>query len=137
MKLILTVFLLHYLADWILQSPKMGREKSSKFKVLCTHILIIFITLFLGTLYFLNPLQALYLSLINALTHAIIDWNIWRLYRITVYLRHRKEIKDMGKDRAIAYLQRHWKYWLDPVFGHFLGFDQLLHFIILYLLYNQ
>jgi len=128
MDLILAAFLSHYVADWVLQGPKMGREKSSKLRVLALHISIIFITIFLGTLYFLDPLEALKLSALNALTHAVIDWNIWRLYRVSVYLRN--------KDRDIEDLQKNFKYWLDPVFGHFLGLDQLLHFVILYLIYR-
>jgi len=128
MDVILAAFLSHYLADWVLQSPKMGREKSSKLTVLAMHISIIFGIIFLGTSYFLGVQEALKLSAINALTHAIIDWNIWRFYRVSVYLRN--------KDRDIKDLQKNYKYWLDPVFGYFLGFDQLLHFIILYVIYR-
>jgi len=128
MDVVLAAFLSHYLADWVLQSPKMGREKSSKLAVLAIHISIIFGVIFLGTSYFLGVQEALKLSAINALTHAIIDWNIWRFYRVSVYLRN--------KDRDIKDLQKNYKYWLDPVFGYFLGFDQLLHFLILYVIYR-
>ena len=128
MDVILAAFLSHYVADWVLQSPKMGREKSSKLSVLAMHISIIFGIIFLGTVYFLGVQEALKLSAINALTHAIIDWNIWRFYRVSVYLRN--------KDKDIKDLQKNYKYWLDPVFGYFLGFDQLLHFLILYVIYR-
>lgn len=129
-------FVLHYLADWVLQSPKMGREKSSKLKSLAAHISIIFLTLGIGMMYFLEPVEALKLSAVNAVTHAVIDWNIWRLYRVTVWWRHRKEAHIKGKDVTVKRLQEEWKYWLDPVFGWFLGLDQLVHFVILYWIYK-
>lgn len=125
---IVVVFILHYLADWVLQSPQMGREKSSKLKVLAQHISIIFLVPALGMLFFLDPYLSFKLAAVNALTHAVIDWNIWRLYRVTVWLRNR--------DTPPEELSKNYKYWLDPVFGYFLGADQLLHFIILYLLYG-
>jgi hypothetical protein len=114
----------------------MGREKSSKYKVLAIHISIIFLTLGFGMMYFLDPAEALMLSAINALTHAAIDWNIWRLYRVTVWLRHRKEAHVKGKEATVKRLQTEWEYWKDPVFGWFLGLDQLVHFIILYWIYS-
>lgn len=128
MNIVLLSFLFHFLADWVLQSPQMGREKSSKFKVLCQHIGIIYFVLCFGMVYFIGWKEATILASINALTHAVIDWNIWRLYRVTVWARNRST--------PVSELQKNYKYWLDPVFGYFLGVDQLLHYVILYYLYG-
>jgi len=136
MKLVLATFLLHFIADWVLQSPKMGREKSSKFIVLCQHISIIFGVIFIGTLPFLDLRTAAIFSGLNALAHAVVDWNIWRFYRVTVYFRNKKMFKEKGKRETVKYLQKNFKYWLDPVFGYFLGFDQLIHYVILYVIYG-
>ena len=137
MNLVIAVFLLHFVADWVLQSPEMGRQKSNKFKVLCQHISIIFFVIFLGTIPLLGWKMAALLSLVNALTHAVVDWNIWRFYKTTVYFRNKDMFKEMGEERATAYLKRHYKYWLDPVFGYFLGTDQLIHYILLYVIYGM
>lgn len=129
MDVVVLVFLLHYLADWILQSLEMGREKSNKFNVLCQHIFVIFLVIFAGTIPLLGLEQAAVFSGANALTHAVIDWNIWRIYRLTVKLRHPKVPEDE--------LRKTFKFWEDPVFGHFLGLDQLAHYVILYLIYGS
>ena len=128
MKFMILLFLGHFFADWVLQPPKMGKEKSEKLNVLFIHISIIFAVPAVIGFFFLPWYESLGLSLLNALTHAVIDWNIWRGYRVTVKLRNR--------DKSIEELKANYKYWLDPVFGYFLGFDQIAHVIILYLIYQ-
>lgn len=140
MNIVIAAFLLHYLADWILQSCEMGRQKSNKFKVLCQHISIIFAVICVGTIPIIGFWNAVGLSLLNALTHAVIDWYIWRGYKATVWMR-RKEFLPKGEgilksEDEMTWLKENFKYWEDPVFGHFLGADQLFHYIILYLIYG-
>lgn len=128
MNIVIAAFLLHYLADWILQSLEMGRQKSNKLSVLCQHISVIFLVIFVGTIPMLGVEQAAIFSGANAITHAIIDWNIWRVYKLTVKFRYPKVPEEE--------LRKTFKFWEDPVFGHFLGFDQLAHYIILYVIYG-
>ena len=73
-------------------------------------------------------MDAMGLSFINAVTHFLIDGVIWRLYRVTVWLRNR--------DKCRTELANNYKYWVDPVFGWFLGFDQLLHYIVVVVVYG-
>jgi hypothetical protein len=120
--------MLHFLADWVLQGPGMGRKKSESYKVLLLHIAIIWATLAIGMLTHLSLWDSILLSFLNAVTHLIIDGCIWRLYRVVVWARNYKTCK--------VKLANDYKYWLDPVFGWFLGFDQLLHFMVLYWLYS-
>ena len=136
MNLMVTVFVCNFLADWVFQPPKMGREKSNNINTLGLHILIIFATVFAGALFHLDFITALLLSALNAATHAIIDWNIWRGYKYYVYFKNRHLEPVLGRQGLINKLKRTHKYWIDPVFGYILGFDQLLHFVILYVIFS-
>ncbi len=84
----------------------MALKKSEDTLFLFKHCFIIYIVLFIGTF---NPLFAL----INAATHALIDWNIWRAYK-------------KGKSK-------NFKFWTDRWFYTTLGFDQLIHTSVLIL----
>lgn len=148
------IFLLHFVADWALQSKYMSREKSNKLSVLLQHIGVHFIVFFFGGLLLLSPMQALMFSLANAVVHGVVDWYLWRFYKISVYVRRTKLIpaekyKEWGieprdlsyteymemlknqdfneENEEIKYLKDQFKYWDDYWFGFMLGFDQLLH----------
>lgn len=148
------VFFLHFMADWALQSKEMGRQKSNKFTVLLAHAGIHFLVFFFGGLLIFNPMNALLFSAANAAVHGLVDWYLWRFYKISVYFRRHKLIpaekyeewgitpKDMSyqeykqafKDQAnipdteeMDYLRNEFKFWDDYWFGFMLGFDQLLH----------
>jgi len=150
------IFILHFIADWALQSKEMSKEKSNKVLVLLQHAGIHLVVFFFGTLIILNPAQALMFSACNAAVHAIIDWYLWRTYKVSVfYRRHRlipkekyaewnmtpkemtlSDYKEMMKNQDLtqdteemAYLKTEFKYWDDYWFGFMLGFDQLLHAI--------
>lgn len=149
-------FMLHFVADWALQSKEMGREKSNKFSVLLQHAGVHLVVFFFGALIFLNPAQALMFSAANAAVHAIIDWYLWRLYKLSVYHRRDKLIpqekyeewgvtpKEMSYQEYIEmlknkdftqvseemnWLKTEFKFWDDYWFGFTLGFDQMLHAI--------
>ena len=100
------ILALHFIADFLCQSREMALKKSVDKHILFNHCFIIFIVLSLGTF---NILFALF----NAITHAFIDWNIWRVYRINK--------------------QQDFEFWKDHWFYVTIGFDQLLHTSLLML----
>ncbi|NVM46737.1 MAG: DUF3307 domain-containing protein [Candidatus Lokiarchaeota archaeon] len=103
---ILLALLVHFVADFILQSREMGQKKSSSIKWLSLHISIIFICFLPFGLEF---------ALYNALIHAIIDGSIWNLYKYSVYKRDKTATKET------------WKYYEDHWFYTTIGLDQFLH----------
>ena len=148
------VFLLHFIADWALQPKEMSRQKSNKFLVLLQHAGVHLVVFFFGALIILNPAQALMFSAANAAVHAIIDWYLWRVYKLSVFYRREKLIpaekyiewgitpkeldyddykemlknQDFTKDTPeMKYLKEDFKFWDDYWFGFMLGFDQFLH----------
>jgi hypothetical protein len=96
----------HFIADFICQSRKMGKYKSSSIYWLSAHILIIF-SLF-------TPF-GLKFAIKNALIHMLIDGTIWNGYKLSVKLRDKNATAST------------WKYWKDHWFYVTIGFDQLLH----------
>lgn len=115
MKLSL-LFITHFVADFLLQSRKMGKNKSSSWKYLGMHISIIFAAFLPFGIKF---------AVLNALIHAIIDKNIWNLYKLSAGYRISK---ISGKNTSkFAELVQTWPYWEDHWFYATIGFDQLLH----------
>ena len=123
---------LHFIADFLLQSREMGKKKSSELRWLLAHLSIQF-TVFL--------LVGWKFALVNALIHGLIDWNIWKLYKLFVHLRLDKRTSIEYAVRFV-YTQKHnkrWRkamynrhvknfqYWEDHWFYATIGFDQLLH----------
>lgn len=94
------LFVGHFVGDFLLQSRKMGKDKSTNFTVLLDHLLRLHGTIFtfsviplvfiarqkfpeegaMSQLY-IAVVSALYLSYLNTMIHGIIDWNIWRVYK--------------------------------------------------------
>lgn len=72
MNLFYAVLIVHFIADFLLQSREMGKRKSSESKYLLAHLAIQFACFALFGLKF---------AFYNALVHGIIDWNIWRIYK--------------------------------------------------------
>lgn len=130
------LLLLHFVADFLLQNREMGQKKSEDFKWLFYHISIQFIIFAVGGfLVFENPFP---FAILNALVHGLIDWNIWKLYKMSVYVRtteEREEHKGSLED-WMKHLKSTWKYWEDHWFYATIGFDQLLHTITIVLLYG-
>jgi len=58
--------------------------------------------------------QGVLFALLNVIAHGIIDWNIWKLYKFTVLIRH------PGADIHFAYYD-------DSMFYNFIALDQALH----------
>lgn len=127
--MLILMLIVHFIADFLLQTREMGKNKSTSWKFLLQHIGIIFICFLPFGLVF---------SLCNALIHLVIDKFIWNVYKWHAkkmmtyiensdpYLRRNKVYKYLdgctcGESGPI------WHYWEDPVFYSFIGFDQLLH----------
>lgn len=120
--LIIYLFVLHFLADFILQPREMGRRKSSDFGYLAVHVGIQ-IGVFLVGLWIVTGsfMFALIFAVLNGLIHGIVDAFIWKGYAASVWLRR--------KDRSMTVkeLKVSWKYWDDHWFYVTIGLDQLLH----------
>lgn len=165
--MIVTMMGAHLVADTFLQSREEAKKKSEDKKVLFKHVKTNFFvtagflfivytiqtmittytygldTVFVIIASFLNSFGALVQAFWNAAIHALIDWNIWRLYKKKVvgnnenfkkYLRkntdHSEEhIQAMGK----ADLQN-FRFWEDPWFFHTIMIDQFLHYLTIVLL---
>lgn len=114
---------IHFIADFLLQSREMGKKKSTDPSWLIKHLGI----QFLAFLLFLAPileLNAIWFAFLNAVIHGIIDWNIWRLYKIHAY----RSIADNPNHPLLTGNPAEpWKYWEDHWFYATIGFDQLLH----------
>jgi len=114
--IIAKLFVLHFVADFILQSREMGKKKSSEWRWLAAHLAIQF-TVFL--------LVGWKFALANALIHGIIDKNIWNLYKLSVLWRCPEFAKISTEDQAA------FPFWEDHLFYATIGFDQLLHALTL------
>lgn len=124
------LFFLHFLADFVLQPREMGRKKSEQVKYLAHHLLIQWVVFFFGLMLIMPDHFALF-ALVNTLVHGLIDWNIWNLYKISVWKRRRSEIELIGREE----FKKTWKYWEDHWFYLTIGFDQFLHATTIVVLY--
>lgn len=113
--LLVYLYALHFVADFLLQSREMATKKSSDINVLFNHCAIQYWTIILGLCPFLGFGRACVVSASNALIHGLIDWHIWKGYKWSVAKR------DPTATPAT------WKYWEDHWFYTTIGFDQFLH----------
>lgn len=165
MLLLAYMMVLHFVADFILQSREMGQKKSVEFKWLVHHLWIQYMIFLAGLFMFfsvaamfsaswyffaLTPTQIISLAskfaLYNAVIHGIIDWNIWKFYKLSAHKRIIKQIREaykvkFGEDTAVddktlivvtapeMYQEKvkNWQYWEDHLFYTTIGFDQMLH----------
>ena len=125
------LYILHFIADFILQSREMGQKKSTEFKWLAKHLGIQFIIFFIGLIFF-DPIYAFIFATINSFFHGIIDWNIWKFYKLSVYYRIKKDPEHNLLPENKSELEK-WQYWKDHLFYTTIGFDQMLHMITLQL----
>lgn len=135
------LFLIHLVADFFMPSREMGQKKSSELKWLLHHLMIQFFMFTIGIWLmglFIADIRTLKMLLLfpilNTIIHGIIDWNIWRFYKLGVYKRLKDETKqfhlsDEDKEKWIAESGKNWQYWLDSWFYHTIGIDQFLHII--------
>lgn len=112
---LLLLLISHYIGDFILQSRKIATTKSSKLSSLFIHLTIIYCSLIPITLYLK---VSLFIPLLYCTLHGIQDWFIWKGYKI------------------IHSIQLRTAYYEDHLFYSTIGFDQLLHTIILLYLYQ-
>lgn len=125
--MLIYLMVLHFVADFLLQSREMGKKKSSEFVWLLRHLLIQGCVMYAGLTPFLwmglsGPKYLLF-PLMNLVIHGIIDWNIWNLYKYSAFKRGAKADGS-------------WQYWEDHLFYVTIGFDQLLHSITIIVLWN-
>lgn len=135
MKILLICIAIHFVADFLLQSREMGQKKSSEPAWLFYHLGIQYFMFTSGLMFFVGPILAVKFALFNTLIHGIIDWNIWRLYKVSAYLRIQNIVaKKHGiwtqppeEDVNIKAETAAWKYWEDHWFYTTIGLDQALH----------
>lgn len=122
------LIVIHVLFDFVFQSREVAKNKSSKLSYLIPHLFILFIGLSiyakLSGRY--TPIQGQVFVIWNIVFHGIIDWNIWRLYKLyTGY--------QIKKGRRTNLLQgadqngEQYRYWDDSTFYNFIAIDQALH----------
>lgn len=109
------LIVIHVVFDFVLQSRNTAKNKSSSFSYLAGHLFIILFGLLLyGVLCGYTKEQGLYFAILNTIAHGLIDWNIWRLYKLSVARRYPSA--DMS-----------FEYYNDSMFYNFIAFDQALH----------
>jgi hypothetical protein len=113
------MILAHFVSDFLLQTRRMGKEKSENENVLFMHIAIVFLCFL--------PFGWL-LSLANAMVHMLIDRHIWRAYKWYA--------KRSIKNGSPLFVYGEYKYWEDKWFYTTIGFDQTLHILTIAGLYQ-
>lgn len=134
------LFVLHFIADFLLQSREMGKKKSKELKWWAAHISIQFLVFLFGLWDFVGPDVALKFAALNAIIHGVIDATIWNVYGWFVFQRTFKEASQGGikwqKKKHVEWLKKNWSYWEDHWFYTTIGFDQLLHTLTLLAVWN-
>jgi hypothetical protein len=138
--LLVYLFFLHFVADFLLQSREMGKNKSSNWTYLAGHLLIQFSVVVLGTVAVIGIEKAMALSFINAAVHGVIDWHIWRGYKVLAHYRLLKQAAvdatnmpnwnipyETRKGECYAKRLKEFQYWEDHWFYATIGLDQFLH----------
>lgn len=146
MLMIILLFTCHYLADWLLQSLKMGKEKSEKFIVLLQHISIHFVVFVVLVSLFYDVEKGLIIATLNAIIHGMVDWFIWRGYKMTVWKRrylflpeslNKPADNTKEETQQLLWLKENFRYWDDHTFSLFLGVDQFIHYVSLVLIWGM
>jgi len=133
--------ILHYTADFQLQSRDMAKNKSTNVLVLFKHALIIFtvFTLGLGIAYGRKfGVNVWIFSFLNAIIHMFIDGTIWNIYKWLVTRKLEKDVVGVIKldpEQHYPPIQiipiekrlKEYKFWEDSMFYDTIGLDQFLH----------
>jgi hypothetical protein len=138
MKMLLLAITIHFVADFLLQSREMGQKKSSEPAWLIQHLMIQHVAFMFGFAPFIGFHLSIVFATYNALVHGVIDWYIWRIYKLFVGYQLKKHtlqiVPELGlperrEDLMIELKARGaaFKYWEDHWFYSTIGFDQLLH----------
>lgn len=124
------LFVLHFIADFLLQSREMGQNKSEDTYWLACHLIIQMLVFAFGLMFVIGADRACAFAAINTVIHGVIDWNIWKLYKFSV--KRRIDVGHLQSTIEIKGLVLHeYKYWEDSWFYHTIGLDQMLHMITL------
>src|SRR5665213_3082491 len=106
------MMVLHFIADFLMQSREMGQKKSSDPRWLLKHLWIQTWVFAVGLTFFVGPLVALLFALCNSSIHGIIDWWIWKAYKLSAHLRIKKEANQYGNpEEAYKIGVERWQYW--------------------------
>lgn len=105
---IMSIIAIHWIADFVLQSDWMAKNKSSNNKALISHVSVYTITLLVFSLVFLPVEYAYIWALINGVLHLGVDYVT---SRINTYLWNKGRVHD---------------------FFVMVGFDQLIHYACLF-----
>lgn len=109
------LIIIHVIFDFLLQSRDTATNKSSNFKYLVGHLAVIYFGLLIYSLLVgYNVSQGVSFALGNTILHGIIDWNIWRLYKLSVIKR-------------FPTADAKFEYYNDSMFYNFIALDQALH----------
>lgn len=134
--ILIGIFLTHLIADFVFQSHEMAQNKSKKLSVLAQHCGIHLICfMWVGWKF----------AILNALLHAVIDWNIWRGYKMYISRKYEKENEEIDRENEVLLKAHHmlkigspptlrerrrpedYEFWADHWFYTTIGFDQFLH----------
>ena len=134
----------HFIADIVLQSRTMGKEKSKDFGWMFAHFMVIVILFFAAGLFvfrnhILAPEPAILLALVVACSHCIQDWFVWVLYRCHVKVQIANELihTNATRDYNFKYAMRNWKCLEDYWFFFTIGIDQYLHYILIVVVWGM
>ena len=119
-KMIILLLISHFIGDFALQSRKIATTKSTKLTSLSIHLGILFLSLLPIT--FLMK-ASFYIPILYCILHGIQDWFIWKGYKQFYTFR-----QSYGR-LPPPFQEDHWFYFT-------IGFDQLLHIIILLFLFK-
>lgn len=139
----ITLIILHFIADFLFQSREMGRQKSSHWGYLTLHLMIQYLVFL--------PALGFTWSLVNALVHGLIDKNIWNAYKLYAGYKIKQQMKEEGFgikpqpfyqskekfDKVFQINAQYYKYWEDHWFFVTIGFDQMLHMITLAVIWGM
>jgi hypothetical protein len=118
----------------------MGKKKSVEVEWLLRHLAIQYCVFYIALLPFFWGHRAVFFAVFNTLIHGLIDWNIWKLYKLSAHIRIKKAAAGFNPkqfhDAEEAYQDgvKNWQYWEDHWFYATIGFDQGLHAVTLILL---
>lgn len=118
-SLIISLIIIHFFSDWIMQPRRMAVQKSENPKMLFIHGFIIWY--FLVVVFFMYWLKGMkfdwsiliLVSLNYAILHMVQDWFIWRIYK---YFR---------KNKGVQFQNDYWFYTTIAI-------DQSIHLILLF-----
>ena len=141
MILLAYMMVIHFVADFLLQSREMGK-KSIYFKVLLQHIGIQFAMFALLLTPFLGLKMAIVFALCNSAVHGVIDWYIWKGYKLMVFKRIYDDegndyipgVSKSGPNHSLMSDSKEWRFWEDHWFFATIGLDQLLHTVTIIIL---